>query len=119
MSHRTILPRTVVGILAAAAIAAPAASARPIETAFPPAGEHAVPATQDLRSADARDAATPATPLPPAPQSAQDARPATDRGDGGSPWLEIALLTTGGGFVLGGAYAARTRVRMPGRRVPA
>ena len=65
MPHPRTLARTLVAALAATALAATAAHARPLqEPSFPRATERTTQATTapDLRSPDARDAASPAHP---------------------------------------------------------
>jgi hypothetical protein len=78
--------------LAAVALAAPVAAARPIDPPSQPAG-------QDLRSPDARDAelgrhaAPPPRPAP-APVPAKAPVRATDHSGDDFPWLEAALVAT-------------------------
>ena len=106
MTFRSIITRTATIALAAAALAAPTAIARPADT--PPAAAAALQ-EQDLRSADAVDAATrPAlgseasTPADTAPTAS------VDRGIG---WATIAIGIAGSLLAVGAIalIAGRTR----------
>jgi hypothetical protein len=127
------LPRTLIAVLAAMALAAPVAVARPIDT--PKAG-HAAPSerTQDLRHLKAGQlrtsslAGTSETQLgdvgpvywsydQPAPVPAT----AAVHVDDGTPWTTIGIAIAAACFLVAGAaaMAARTHVRSRSERVAA
>ena len=120
MTPRSIFTRTATITLAAAALAAPTAIARPTDT--PPTATAAVQ-EQDLRSPDARDAAAnprdareaafrplpgpPTWPTNPQPINSAPAAEATDSGNG-IAWATIAIGIAAGLLAVG-AIAGRTR----------
>ena len=120
MTPRSIFTRTATITLAAAALAAPTAIARPTDT--PPIATAAVQ-EQDLRSPDARDAAArprdareaaawplpgpPTWPTNPQPINSAPAAEATDSGNG-IAWATIAIGIAAGLLAVG-AIAGRTR----------
>ena len=128
MFRRTTLPRVLTGALVAAALAAPVAQSRPIDTplaAAQPMDTHAsvaesLAAKQDLRSPDARDAATrqappagqPTWPVDPQPIAAPASEPVAV--DSGSP-VPVVPIVAGALLVLLAALIARYTARRMGR----
>ena len=133
MFRSTTLPRVLTGALVAAALAAPVAQSRPIDTplaAAQPMDTHAsvaesLAAKQDLRSPDARDAATrprhqiattqtrplPGPPTWPEHPQAIAVRPEPTDGGSDVDWATIGLGIVGAVLAIGGIAALSRRTR--------